>query len=183
MTQQLTRLTLPALLAATVITACDRDAVAPGGAPDRPNFTTCVDKPQDCGGGGPGIRITGGGRIDPPAGKTTFGFTVDGRRGPPYKGQMQVVYHGGLGPMTRIHSETIDNVTTSPDPRGGVCATWGGIARVSDGHRHRYSATACDNGEPGSSPGTGPDRFGITLEEHGSTGVTDLTGGNIQAHK
>jgi hypothetical protein len=150
--------------------------------PDAPNFTTCIDKPQDCT-GGPGIRITGGGRIDPSVGKTTFGFNVDGRSGPPFKGQMEVVYHGGVAPMTRIHSETIDNFSTSPDPRGGVCATWGGMARISDGSDRRFSATACDNGEPGSSPGTGPDRFGITVDGFGGTGITDLTGGNIQAHK
>jgi hypothetical protein len=149
-----------------------------------PRFSNCIDKPQTCGGGGvPGFRMTGGGRIDPAVGKTTFGFNVDGRNGPPFKGEMEVVYHGGVAPMTRIHSEEIDSFTGSTDPRGGVCGTWTGTARVSDGSERRYSATACDNGEPGSSPGTGPDRFGITVDGLGSTGVTDLTGGNIQAHK
>jgi len=172
----------PGLLAVALLAGCDRNAISPERTLDQPNFTICVDQPHDCGDSGPGIRITGGGRIDPGVGKTTFGFTVDGRSGPPFKGQTQVVYHGGAGPMTRIHSLTIDNFSTEPDPRGGVCATWGGVARINNSDQERYSATACDNGEPGSSPGTGPDRFGITVER-GSTGVADLTGGNIQAHK
>src|SRR5439155_1322969 len=76
------------------------------------------------------VQLTGGGRIDPAIGKTTFGFDVDGRSGPPFQGEMQVVYHGGTSAMTRIHSLVIDGVTSSPDPRGGVCITWTGSARI-----------------------------------------------------
>ena len=149
-----------------------------------PRFWSCSDTPPPCGQDIPGFRLTGGGRIDPAVGKTTFGFNVDGSSGPPFKGEMEVVYHGGVAPMTRIHSLEIDTFNGYTDEaRGGVCGTWTGTARVSDGSERRYSATACDNGEPGSSPGTGPDRFGITVDGLGSTGVTDLTGGNIQAHK
>ncbi len=126
-------------------------------------------------------QASGGGRIDPSIGKTTFGFNVDGRSGPPFQGEMQVVYHGGTSHMTRIHSLSIDGLTSSPDPRGGVCITWSGSARINNSDQRRFTATACDNGQPGSSPGKGPDRFGISVDGSVNTGLTDLTGGNTQA--
>lgn len=172
------------LATALGVVACDRDSTTPSQFL-RPSFGVCDPaKGNVCPPGGPAFRITGGGRIDPAIGKTTFGFTVDGRSGPPFKGQLETVYHGGAAPMLRIHSESIDFFTTFRDPElGGDCATFGGVARVSDGHMHRFSATACDNGEPGSSPGTGPDKYGISVDGHGDTGLTRLTGGNIQVHK
>ncbi len=96
---------------------------------------------------------------------------------------MQVVYHGGTSPMTRIHSVVIDGVTSSPDPRGGVCITWTGSARVNNGDQRRFTATACDNGQPGSSHGAGPDRFGISVDGSVNTGLTDLKGGNTHARQ
>jgi hypothetical protein len=129
------------------------------------------------------VHANGGGRIDPAIGKTTFAFDVDSRTGPPFRGQMKVVYHSGRHRMTRIRSLTIDGVTSSPDPRGGVCVTWTGIALVNNTDRRRYTATACDNGQPGCSPGKGPDRFGITVDGAISTGLTDLTGGNIRVRQ
>src|SRR3989441_932420 len=129
------------------------------------------------------VEVSGGGRIDPAIGKTTFGFDVDSRSGPPFQGDMQVVYHGGTSPMTRIHSVVIDGVTSSPDPRGGVCITWVGSARVNNGDQRRFTATACDNGQPGSSHGAGPDRFGISVDGSGHTGLTDLKGGHTQARQ
>jgi len=129
------------------------------------------------------VDVSGGGRIDPAIGKTTFGFDVDSRSGPPFQGDMQVVYHGGTSPMTRIHSVLIDGVTSSPDPRGGVCITWTGSARVNNGDQRRFTATACDNGQPGSSHGAGPDRFGISVDGSVNTGLTDLKGGNAQARQ
>jgi len=88
---------------------------------------------------------------------------------------------------TRIHSLTIDDFFTFDDTdRGGRCAAFSGIARVKDRHgswvRERFGVIACDNGEPGSRPGRGPDRYGISLNDGRETGVTDLTGGNIQGH-
>jgi len=126
-------------------------------------------------------QVSGGGRIDPSIGKTTFGFNMDGRSGPPFQGEMQVVYHGGTSAMTRIHSLVIDGLTSSPDPRGGVCITWTGSARINNSDQRRFTATACDNGQPGSSHGTGPDRFGISVDGSISTGLTDLKGGNTHA--
>ena len=129
------------------------------------------------------VQLTGGGRIDPAIGKTTFGFDVDGRSGPPFQGEMQVVYHGGTSAMTRIHSLVIDGVTSSPDPRGGVCITWTGSARINNSDQRRFTATACDNGQPGSSHGGGPDRFGISVDGSINTGLTDLKGGNTHARQ
>jgi len=159
---------------------------------DRP-VTPVSTKPSFWEHGGPeacpaGEKFTGGGRIDPSAGKTTFGFNVNAKdwcsTGSGIKGQLQVVYHPT---HTRIHSLTIDDFHSFRDPeRGGRCAEWAGEARVKDGNgswmQERYDAVACDNGEPGSSPGRGPDRFGVSLSDGRSTGLTDLTGGNIQAH-
>ncbi len=173
---------VPGLAAATLFAwGCDRP-VTP--ASPKPSFWA----------GGPGTcpageKFTGGGRIDPPVGKTTFGFNVHAedwcRSGGPIKGQLQTVYH----PTHKlIHSLTIDDFYSFPDPnRGGRCAAFSGLARVKDGNgswvQEHFGAIACDNGEPGSSPGQGPDRYGISLQEEGrETGVTDLTGGNIQAH-
>ena len=131
----------------------------------------------------PRPQASGGGRIDPAIGKTTFGFHVDGTSGPPFKGEMEVVFHGGASHMMRIHSLVIDGVGSSRDPRGGLCVTWNGMARVNKTDQRRYTATACDNGQPGSTRGRGPDRFGITVDGSVSTGLTDLTGGNIRARE
>ncbi|HZA49777.1 MAG TPA: post-COAP-1 domain-containing protein [Myxococcaceae bacterium] len=138
-------------------------------------------------------RITGGGRIDPnPLEKTTFGFTVDGTSGPPFKGQLQTVVHLLF---LKAHSVLIDEFL--PD---GTCVRFRGEVRTSDGPpNHRFRAVACDNGEPGSSPGTGPDEFGICIDDHyssdptargllsrtceGDPDPTELTGGNIQLHE
>jgi hypothetical protein len=128
-------------------------------------------------------QVSGGGRIDPSIGKTTFGFNVDGRSGPPFQGEMEVVYHGGTSRMTRLHSVVIDGLTSSPDPRGGVCITWSGSVRVNNADQRRFTATACDNGQPAPGPAKGPDRFGISVDGSVSTGLTDLTGGNSQARQ
>ena len=128
-------------------------------------------------------QASGGGRIDPGIGKTTFGFNVDSRSGPPFQGEMEVVYHGGTSRMTRIHSLVIDGLTSAPDPRGGTCITWSGSARINNSDQRRFTATACDNGEPGSRSGKGPDRFGLTVDGSVSTGLVDLTGGNTRARQ
>jgi hypothetical protein len=139
-------------------------------------------------------KFTGGGRIDDPepmVGKTTFGFnvhakdfcTTDGQ----IKGQLQVVSH----PLRiLVHSTSITSFSSFPNPDfpGGECAEFSGTARVkrqngSWEYNHTFSVKTCDNGEPGSSPGRGPDTFGVSVSGVGSTtGDQPLTGGNIQAH-
>ncbi|PYO95822.1 MAG: hypothetical protein DMD60_12555 [Gemmatimonadetes bacterium] len=169
------------LAAATLLAwGCDRPATP---SSPKPSFWT--------GGSGncpAGEKFTGGGRIDPPIGKTTFGFNVNARdfceSDGSIKGELQTVYHPT---HTRIHSLTIDQFFSFQDAeRGGRCAVFGGTARVKDGNgswvQEEFAASACDNGEPGSSPGGGPDRYGIALQDDRHTGTADLTGGNIQAH-
>jgi len=172
---------VPGLVAATLVASgCDRPA-APAGP--KPSFS---DGSGSCAGG---ERFTGGGRIDPPvAAKTTFGFNVDARdwcsSGGSIQGQLQTVNHPT---KTLIHSLTIDVFFSFDDPDLGRCAFFSGTARVKEGNGswvpEHFEAAACDKGEPGSSPGRGPDRYGIRLpDEDRETGVTELTGGNIQAH-
>jgi hypothetical protein len=92
--------------------------------------------------------------------------------------------------QTKFHSTDLREFESYPSPEGGVCGHWNGTFRVkhgnSDWHEHDFDVEACDNGEPGSSPGTGPDTFALMVSGegpgHGSTGRTQLTGGNIQAH-
>ena len=177
----------PGLVVATLFAwGCDRPATPAG---PKPSFS---DGTASC---AAGARFTGGGRIDPPvAEKTTFGFNLDASDfcasggGAAIKGQLQTMNHPT---KTLIHSLTIDDFFSFDDPegRGGRCAAFSGTARVKDGNgswmQEQFGAFACDNGEPGSSAGRGPDRYGISLNdghETRETGVTDLTGGNIQAH-
>ena len=172
----------PGLVAATLFAwGCERPATP---ASPKPSFS---DGTGFC---AAGERFTGGGRIDPPvAEKTTFGFNLDARdfcasgAGTPIGGQLQTVNHPT---KTLIHSLTIDDFSSIEDPDFGRCAFFSGMARVKEGNgswvQEHFTAAACDNGEPGSSPGRGPDRYGIRLEEENrETGVTQLTGGNIQA--
>ncbi len=172
---------VPGLVAATLLAwGCDG---SPTPASPKPSFG--ASESETC---PAGEKFTGGGRIDPPLGKTTFGFNVNARdwcqNGGPISGGLETVLHAT---HTRIHSLTIDNFFSLEDTeRGGRCAAFGGTARVKDGHgswvQRNFAAIACDNGEPGSRRERGPDRFGISLEDGPETGVTDLTGGNIQAH-
>src|SRR3989442_6729418 len=173
----------PGLVAATLFASgCDRLATRAG---PNPSFS---DGTAFC---AAGERFTGGGSIDPPvAEKTTFGFNLDARDfcasggGAPIRGQLQTMNHPT---KTLIHSLTIDDFSSIEDPDFGRCAFFRGTARVKEGNGswvpEVFTAAACDNGEPGSSPGGGPDRYGIRLEEENrETGATQLTGGNIQAH-
>jgi hypothetical protein len=176
----------PGLVVATLLASgCDRPATP---AAPKPSFS---DGAGPCAGG---ERFTGGGRTDSPdnpaIGKTTFGFNLDARdfcaSGGPITGQLQTKNHAS---QTLIHSLTIDpnqGFFSFEDDRGR-CVFFAGMARVKEGNaswvQERYGAVACDNGEPGSRPGGGPDRYGIELLDEGrGTGVTLLTGGNIQAH-
>ena len=164
---------VPGLVAATLLAwGCDRP-VTPAGP--KPSFS---DGTELCAGG---ERFTGGGRIEPLGGTTTFGFNVDARdlcsSGGPIKGQLQTVWHP---PHLRIQSLTFDPSSFASfedlDGRGGECAFFGGTASVKDGNgswrQEQFGAIACDN----------PDRFGIELADGNTTDLVDLTGGNIQAH-
>ena len=131
-----------------------------------------------------GTKFTGGGRIDPNGEKVTFGFNVHANDAcQPIKGQLEVVHHPT---QTKYHSTFIREFESYPSPEGGECGHWNGTVRAKHGngewHEHEFEVEACDNGEPGSSPGTGPDTFHFIAFDEYDSGRTPLTGGNIQAH-
>jgi hypothetical protein len=187
MRRQITRSFAPGLVAAALFTwGCDRARTPASLEKSRPLFWFGCSASQ---------KFTGGGRIDDPnpqVGKTTFGFNVhaqdfcssDGE----IKGQLQVVSHPS---RTLVHSTSIRTFASyaNPDFPGGQCAEFSGTARVKGGngswdYNHTFAVKTCDNGEPGSSPGRGPDTFGVSVSGVGNTtGDQPLTGGNIQAHK
>jgi hypothetical protein len=178
-----------ALAAAVLAVACS-DAMRPVREAQGPSFEE--QPPPGDEGECQTVRFTGGGRIDAAAyGKITFGFNVravECPNGGPFvvqdgsvEGQVQIVHHPS---QSKIHSVSITAFASYVDPgRGGDCADFGGEARVKHAngawHNHEFCVTACDNGEPGRQ-----DRFGVTVAEDGlEVEPTDLTGGNVQAHK
>jgi hypothetical protein len=184
--------TVLAALGAVAVVAWSCDGAATPVSP-KPAFWLGPG-PQNC---NAGERFTGGGRVDPSLGKTTFGFNVDASdwcNSPvgTIKGELETVYHPG---QKLVHSLSIDRFESFEsgrvDPKTGKpgqCAMFSGPARIKDGsspwtYDKRFTAVACDNGEPGSSPGTGPDQYAFYTDD-GFPGFdrTDLTGGNIQAH-
>jgi hypothetical protein len=170
----------------TVVWACDRAAEPAAPALTAPLFH--VGCPS-------GTKFTGGGRIDTPnswatmTGKVTFGFNVHADDAcAPIKGQLQVVHHPT---QTKFHTTEITRFASYTDADGNPCGEFAGHVRVKhnngDWHDHRFFTQFCDKGEPGSSPGTGPDTFKFEITDdasdgHGNTSTTKLTGGNIQAH-
>jgi hypothetical protein len=138
-----------------------------------------------------GLKFTGGGRIDVDGEvKWTFGFNLHATDecSEDIKGQMEVNHHPS---QTKFHSTEWTHYA-SFEVDGGLCVEWRGIFRAKHGngpwHEHTATGSACDYGEPGSSPGTGPDTFrfnsfgGNDEGPHANTHRTPLTGGNIQAH-
>ena len=165
-----------ATLAALVGLACDQPV-----SPEANQMPPQVGGPEYWEGCPAGRKFTGGGRIDPVGvGKTTFGFNVhadDQCR--PIKGQLQVVHHPT---QSKYHSTELFEFESYASPEGGECGHWNGTVRAKHGngewHEHGFEVEACDNGEPGRFR----DTFHFTVDDHGSTGRTLLTGGNIQAH-
>jgi len=138
-----------------------------------------------------GSKFTGGGRFDVDGDiKWTFGFNLHASDdcSDDIKGQMQVNHHPS---QTKFHSTEWTHYS-SFELDGGRCVEWEGVFRTKHGngpwHDHVATGDACDYGEPGSSPGTGPDTFrfnahgGGDVGAHANTHRVELTGGNIQAH-
>jgi len=144
-------------------------------------------------------------------GKVTFGFNVfiGVVNGDCIvtKGEIQVVHHPS---KTRWHVSIHDNADDAGETvfaftyNSGQCVvvynpSTGITARVNGQQgSEQVRMSACDKGEPGSSPGYGPDSFrweamrtastpgtapgGSTNATRGDTDQNLLTGGNIQAH-
>ena len=176
---------------AMVVWSCERPPTPVG--PNRPMFWGGGEE-QLC----PTTKFTGGGRIDPPppgylstmVGKVTFGFNIHAdAQCNVLKGQFEIVHHPT---QTKYHSVSFEHFDSFVNGQGGRCFHLFLTMRAKHGngdwHPHSVGVQACDNGEPGSSPGTGPDWIWFkTLDGtegggHGDTGPTPLTGGNIQAH-
>ncbi len=205
------RLVVPGLLAAALLAAACQDATTPA-SPAHPNFWAgggCfgkwtgggrIDPPDhqdvdDQEDGLNGRQMTG---------KVTFGFnvfltgtddncTVD-------KGEIQVVHHQPDYPFQVTWHISIHNGANAIDGSSVPARTY------INGHGHRclvvgFTAarghavtlgvegtdqdrmTVCDNGEPGSSPGFGPDAFRWETQAFNlDTQLQYLTGGNIQDH-
>jgi hypothetical protein len=173
-------------VAALIGWGCDRDtATAPSQLPRPTLHVGCPD----------GLKFTGGGRIDADQswatmrGKITFGFNIHADDAcAPIKGQLQVVHHPS---QTKFHTVEITRFASYRNAAGNPCGEFAGTVRVKhdndDWHPHRFFTQFCDNGEPGSSPGTGPDTFKFEITDnstfgHGNSSTMKLTGGNIQAH-
>ena len=147
-------------------------------------------------------KFTGGGRIDPTentmTGKMTFGFNIFADETcDVIKGQFEVVHHPTQTKYHSVSFQSFDSFnTTNKDGKPGTCFDLNLTMRAAHGtgpfdHDHTVFIQGCDFGEPGSQqPGssTGPDTWmfattdGSPPPAHGNTGVTELTGGNIQAH-
>ncbi len=188
--RNLALLTAPVTVA-MVAWSCDRPTAPAGPQLDRPLFHVgqCVAQ-----------KFTGGGRIDPVdrigvSGKMTFGFNihVDAECNV-IKGQFEVNHHPSFTAYHSVSFQSFDSFTeTNSSGQTGECFDLNLTMRARHGtgpsdHTHTVFIQGCDYGEPGSSPGTGPDTWwfattdGSSGDGHGDTGKTELTGGNIQAH-
>jgi hypothetical protein len=136
-------------------------------------------------------KVTGGGNLKIQngtnasiGGKATFGFTVRFQAGAPApKGALTYIGHGD---GVKVKATSIDTLVIG----AGVCgpnshAKSTGKATVKGSSNQNFQVEVDDCGEPGSSPGAGPDTFKITVtgpnEFYAAQGP--LAGGNIQIHK
>jgi len=137
------------------------------------------------------------------SGKVTFGFNIflgtDGGHCIVQKGEIQVVHHQPLYPFQVMWHVSIHDGRNDADNSVVYASTWKNGQCVNVGPDESMTARgkavtlgmegneptemwACDNGEPGSSPGFGPDAFRWKSHMFGDTQLQYLTGGNIQAH-
>jgi len=212
MRHQPNRLVVPGLLAAALLAAACQDATTPA-SPAHPNFWAgggCVGKwtgggridppdHQDVDDQEDGLN---GGQM---TGKVTFGFNVfltgTDDNCMVDKAEIQVVHHQPDYPFQVTWHISVHNGVNREDGSTPVPAR-----TYINGHGHRclvvgFTAarahavtlglegtdqdrfTVCDNGEPGSSPGFGPDAMRWeTLAFNLDTQLQYLTGGNIQDH-
>ena len=144
------------------------------GQPVADVLLATIDAEIQCVGGGPSTatNTTGGGWIQVPNGKATFGFSakMDGAA----SGHLE--YNDHALPLT-LHGTSIDSVTTtacSSVIMGTATASGAATGPVT------FRLDVMDNGEPGANN----DDFTITVEELGySRPGPTISGGNIQVHE
>jgi hypothetical protein len=107
--------------------------------------------------------ITGGGGIESGSSIATFSFNA--REG---KGELQ---YRDRGTGMIVQGYTVDSFIVN-----GNCATFTGTAKVNGQDGFEYTATGCDNKEPGQ----GYDTFSIDVDDYHNDGT--LRDGNIQLH-
>ena len=114
--------------------------------------------------------VTGGGWIDVPGGKASFGFTAyRPEAGAPVKGHLRFRNHAT--------GDTIDSVEINDLLVYGSNATFTGLIDIGGGALGPFTVRVSDQGEPGSG-----DTFRI-LAGTGSSAGNTLGGGNIQIHR
>jgi hypothetical protein len=116
-----------------------------------------------------GAKVTGGGWIDVPGGKGTFGLTAQAKNGTP-SGNVTYQDHGTLS--RTVKSTAITSVAVT-----GNCAQILGNATVNGNGSFGFQVNVCDNGEPGKDS----DTFSIIMSD-AYTATGTLRGGNIQIH-
>jgi|GEM_PF-1819481 len=107
--------------------------------------------------------ITGGGGMESGSSIATFSFNA--RQG---NGELQ---YRDRGTGMIVHGHTVDSFIVN-----GNCATFTGTAKVDGQDGFEYTATGCDNKEPGQ----GYDTFSIDVDGYHNDGT--LKDGNIQLH-
>lgn len=118
-------------------------------------------------------KVTGGGTIAVAGGKANFGFQVlkTGKNG--LKGNL--TYHdAGAGEI--LKATTIHSLVVSSN---GMHATISGVATVNGAGAFSFVAEIDDLAEPG----TGADKFQITVSDGYSAGGNVTSGGNLQIHR
>ena len=117
----------------------------------------------------PGAKITGGGWIDVPLDRGTFGLVARAADDGTSSGNLTYQDHGVQN--RTVKSTAITSVTVS-----GNCAQILGTATVNGSGAFNFQVLVCDNGEPGNN-----DTFSISMSDGYFAGGT-LRGGNIQIH-
>lgn len=145
----------------------------------------------------PGAKVTGGGTIEDPvfspfgdllslpaitpsvsggSAQSNFGFAIN--QGTTPKGNLEYRDHGSgdVIKATSFATLVVGDGVCGPNTH----ARFTGLATVNGTPGQSLTVNVDDCGEPGSSPGMGPDTFSITAGSYSNSGP--LIGGNIKIH-
>jgi hypothetical protein len=114
-----------------------------------------------------GAKVTGGGWIDVPGGKGTFGLTAQVNATTPT---------GNLTYQDHVQNRTVKSTMITAVIVSDNCARILGTATVNGAGALVFEVIVCDNGEPGKD-----DTFEINMSDGYSASGT-LRGGNVQIH-